>query len=72
MAAGGVPEPTFDHANRVARAAIELLKRLEEIKEAVDTDEHQLGIRIGKRCSQGIFLTLVSSSVTSGLWLRAG
>ena len=47
MVAGGVPEPTVDHARRVAQVAIELQKSLGEIKKTMDFNKDHLGIRIG-------------------------
>ena len=61
MAAGGIPEPTVDHARRVAQVAIELQKSLGEIKKTMEFEKDQLGIRIGMDGILPIFIELILS-----------
>ena len=65
MVAGGVPEPTVDHARRVAQVAIELQKSLGEIKKSMDFNKDQLGIRIGMEDILPIVIKLIVSHTIS-------
>ncbi|TGK00249.1 GAF domain-containing protein [Leptospira langatensis] len=65
MLAGGIPVPTADHADKAAEAALDMIRRLEELKPELEFD---FNVRIGLHTGEVVAGVIGKNKFVYDLW----